>query len=113
MGTFIIFCAAEFDALAAPIGAEDFILAADGGLRHLEKLHIAPHGILGDFDSLVSIKKLTTGIRSYHLSMYPHSSQRERPLYQSFLEKTTLKKLPMQHPSIKIITCIILEHHRC
>ena len=52
MGTFIIFCAAEFDALAAPIGAEDFILAADGGLRHLEKLHIAPHGILGDFDSL-------------------------------------------------------------
>ena len=52
MGTFIIFCAAEFDALAAPIGEEDFVLAADGGLRHLEKLHIRPHGILGDFDSL-------------------------------------------------------------
>ena len=52
MGKFLIFCAAEFDALAEPIGPEDYILAADGGLRHLQKLHIAPHGILGDFDSL-------------------------------------------------------------
>ncbi|MBO5129356.1 MAG: thiamine diphosphokinase [Oscillospiraceae bacterium] len=52
MGKFLIFCAAEFDTLAQPIGPEDFILAADGGLRHLEKLNIKPHGILGDFDSL-------------------------------------------------------------
>ena len=52
MGKFLIFCAAEFDALASPIGPEDYILAADGGLRHLQKLHVAPHGILGDFDSL-------------------------------------------------------------
>ena len=52
MGKCLIFCAAEFDALAAPIGASDFVLAADGGLRHLEKLHIVPDAILGDFDSL-------------------------------------------------------------
>ena len=52
MGTCLIFCAAEFDKLAAPIGAEDFVLAADGGLRHLDKLNIAPDGIIGDFDSL-------------------------------------------------------------
>ena len=52
MGTFIIFCAAEFDGLAAPIGPQDFILAADGGLRHTQQLNIRPHGILGDFDSL-------------------------------------------------------------
>ena len=48
----IIFCAAEFDTLAAPIGNEDYILAADGGLRHLEKLGLKPNGIIGDFDSL-------------------------------------------------------------
>ena len=48
----LIFCAAEFDRLAAPIGDGDYILAADGGLRHLEKLNIAPDGIIGDFDSL-------------------------------------------------------------
>ena len=48
----IIFCAAGFDGLAAPIGQEDYILAADGGLRHLEKLNLTPHGIIGDFDSL-------------------------------------------------------------
>ena len=48
----IIFCAAEFDYLAAPIGKEDYILAADGGLRHLEKAGLKPSGIIGDFDSL-------------------------------------------------------------
>ena len=52
MKTCIIFCAAEFDTLAAPIGKDDYVLAADGGLRHLEKLKIAPNGIIGDFDSL-------------------------------------------------------------
>ena len=48
----IIFCAAEFDCPTAPIEKEDYILAADGGLRHLEKLGLKPNGILGDFDSL-------------------------------------------------------------
>ena len=52
MGKYLIFCAAGFDALAAPIGADDYLLAADGGLRHLKKLKMAPHGIIGDFDSL-------------------------------------------------------------
>ena len=48
----IIFCAAEFDKLAASIEIEDYILAADGGLRHLEKAGLKPNGIIGDFDSL-------------------------------------------------------------
>jgi thiamine pyrophosphokinase len=52
MARCIVFCAAEFDGLAAPIGPQDFILAADGGLRHTQQLNIRPHGILGDFDSL-------------------------------------------------------------
>jgi len=48
----IIFCAADFDCLAAPIGENDWVIAADGGLRHTEKLNITPNIILGDFDSL-------------------------------------------------------------
>ena len=52
MGKCVIFCAAEFDSLLVPIGQADFVLAADGGLRHPEKLNITPDGILGDFDSL-------------------------------------------------------------
>ena len=52
MKTCIIFCAAEFDELLSPIEKEDYILAADGGLRHLQKLGMRPDGIIGDFDSL-------------------------------------------------------------
>ncbi len=52
MGKCIIFCAAGFDTLAEPITKEDFIIAADGGLVHTEKLGITPNEILGDFDSL-------------------------------------------------------------
>ena len=52
MGKCIIFCAAAFDRLVQPIEAEDFVLAADGGLRHTEKLGLSPNEILGDFDSL-------------------------------------------------------------
>lgn len=48
----LIFCAAEFDRLAEAVEGGDYILAADGGLRHLSKLNITPHGIIGDFDSL-------------------------------------------------------------
>ena len=48
----IIFCAADFHGLITPIEKDDFVIAADGGLAHVEKLGIVPNGILGDFDSL-------------------------------------------------------------
>ena len=52
MGKCVIFCAAEFDDLIMPPEQEDFLIAADGGLKHLQKLGIQPDEILGDFDSL-------------------------------------------------------------
>ena len=52
MAACIIFCAAEFDSLLRPLAPEDYVLAADGGLKHTRSLGIAPRGILGDFDSL-------------------------------------------------------------
>ena len=52
MDTCIIFCAAEFDCLAHPIRETDCVIAADGGLRHTQKLNITPDVVLGDFDSL-------------------------------------------------------------
>lgn len=52
MKTCIIFCAGGFEALAEPVGDGDFVIAADGGLAHLQKIGLAPDGILGDFDSL-------------------------------------------------------------
>ena len=52
MGTCVIFCAAGFDRLAEEIQDGDLVIAADGGLKHTEKLGLAPDVILGDFDSL-------------------------------------------------------------
>ena len=48
----IIFCAGEFTELIWTISADDIVIAADGGLAHLEQLPIVPDIILGDFDSL-------------------------------------------------------------
>lgn len=52
MGRCVIFCAGGFEKLALPIESGDYILAADGGLTHLQRLGLAPDGIIGDFDSL-------------------------------------------------------------
>ena len=48
----IIFGAAEFHRLLHPIQPGDYIIAADGGMKHLSKCGKNPHAILGDFDSL-------------------------------------------------------------
>ena len=52
MKTCMIFCAGGFEELAEPIRPGDFLLAADGGFVHLQKLGLTPDGVLGDFDSL-------------------------------------------------------------
>ena len=52
MSKCIIFCAGEFTTLAAPAHKDDYLIAADGGLRHLEALGLTPDASLGDFDSL-------------------------------------------------------------
>ena len=52
MHTCVIFCAAGFDFPAEAIKTEDFVIAADGGLKHTERLGLTPDVILGDFDSL-------------------------------------------------------------
>ena len=52
MGKCVIFCAAGFDCLAEKLASDDFVIAADGGLQHTQKLNIIPNEILGDFDSL-------------------------------------------------------------
>jgi len=52
MGRCLIFCAAGFSGLLDPVAPDEYIIAADGGLTHTQKLGVAPNDILGDFDSL-------------------------------------------------------------
>lgn len=48
----VIFCAGKMELPPMPIGPEDLVIAADGGLVHTEKWGISPQVVLGDFDSL-------------------------------------------------------------
>lgn len=52
MDTCVIFCAGSFAGLAEPIGKDDHIVAADGGLTHVQTLGLTPDSVIGDFDSL-------------------------------------------------------------
>ena len=52
MNTCVIFCAGGFTGLAEQPDSTDYLLAADGGLAHMQKLGLTPNGIIGDFDSL-------------------------------------------------------------
>ena len=52
MGSCVIFCAGGFEKLVRPIEKDDFLMAADGGFVHMQKLGLMPDGVLGDFDSL-------------------------------------------------------------
>ena len=60
MANCILFCAAEFDALAQPMGEDDFLIAADGGLRHVLFLGLTPDAVIGDFDSLGYVPEQAT-----------------------------------------------------
>ena len=52
MKTCYIVGAGDFTARDLEPKESDFIIAADGGLRYLEKLHIKPDLLIGDLDSL-------------------------------------------------------------
>ncbi len=52
MNTCLVFCAGGFAGLLRPPENGDLIIAADGGLAHLDALSIQPDVVLGDFDSL-------------------------------------------------------------
>ncbi len=52
MHTCHIFCAGIFSGLLEPIAQGDLVIAADGGMHHVQALGLQPHRVLGDFDSL-------------------------------------------------------------
>lgn len=48
----VLFCAGEFDRLLLPMTGNEYVIAADGGYKHTDRLGLVPDCILGDFDSL-------------------------------------------------------------
>ena len=52
MGKCVILCAGAIGGGILPLEQDDLLIAADGGYTHTEQLGLAPHIVLGDFDSL-------------------------------------------------------------
>ena len=52
MARCLIFCAGGFDGLLDKPGAQDYVIAADGGYTHVQELGLSADCVLGDFDSL-------------------------------------------------------------
>ena len=48
----VILCAGEITGALPALGEDDLLIAADGGYSHACRLGVAPHIVLGDFDSL-------------------------------------------------------------
>ncbi|MDR0445914.1 MAG: thiamine diphosphokinase [Oscillospiraceae bacterium] len=57
-----IFGAGELSPSDALTNKRDLIIAADGGLLHLQRLGIAPRIIIGDFDSLDGVPEPSPGV---------------------------------------------------
>ena len=54
---------------------EDIVIAADGGLVHLERMGIAPDVIAGDFDSLDSLGRLSRYLTAKDLTRVKNSEK--------------------------------------
>jgi len=64
-------------ALLPFIKMDDFIMAADGGLKHIDNLHLHPHLVIGDMDS-ISPDRLKALHDTTEIVRYPQ--QRMRPI---------------------------------
>ena len=53
-----IFGAGDFDGLEERPGAEDYVIAADGGYTACRRAGVEPQLLLGDFDSLAEVPAL-------------------------------------------------------
>ena len=68
MGKCLIIGAGNFEENSLNIQKDDFVIAADGGLQHLNKLEIVPDLVIGDMDSLSS-KELLVEVRKKEVSI--------------------------------------------
>ena len=113
MGKCLIFCAGGFDRPVTAIEKDDYILAADGGLAHVEALGLQPDGIIGDFDSL--------GYVPQNAQVFPVEKDDTDSMlavrkglelgYREFILYGALDGPRLDHTIANLQTLLFLEHH--
>ena len=93
----VIFCAAEFDAPARPLEKDDYIIAADGGLKHTRKLGIEPNETIGDF-GIKCLKRRAADIDGPGSAMCPALLRAPYPAAPAHLYQRPLAPAPAPPP---------------
>lgn len=75
----IIFCNGNYSDIQSAryfMQATDYIICADGGIRHSLALNIIPHAVIGDFDSIP--KKYEKALASKKISWVKHNKEKDK-----------------------------------
>ena len=86
--------------IAERIGAEDFLIAVDGGLNHLANLGLTPHLIIGDMDSIDEGQLQHYQNQKVEIEKYPAEKD------QNDLELALQKALEMNPETIWIVAAL-------
>lgn len=67
----------------------DVIIAADGGLKHLEKMNVPPNLIIGDFDSIESL--------SYYEALFPLAEVRTFEVRKDYTDSELAVRIALEY----------------
>lgn len=81
--------------VATELRADDFILCADGGVLHAQKMSIVPHVVIGDFDSTPPeiLQKLESHTETELVRCSPDKDQTDLELCLEYIEKRGFSNL--------------------
>ena len=113
MAKCVIFCAGQLSDLLSPLEKDDYIIAADGGYRHTQRLGIKANAVLGDFDSL--------GFVPQDAKVFPAEKDDTDAMlavrhglslgYKEFLLYGALDGPRLDHTVANLQTLVYLSHH--
>ncbi len=84
----------DYDYFKQVVVEADYIIAADGGLKHLDKMDVSPTLMLGDFDSIESI--------AYYKERFPEAEIKTFEIRKDYTDSELAVRLAIDYKPRKI-----------